>query len=325
EANNLAVIGSAEAGRRRGTHILTAATEHPSVRAAADELARRGFTVTFLKPDDGYGYTHDAVADACRPDTILVSLMLVNNETGAKTDIGRLVPLIRARSPHVLIHTDAVAAAGRMPLAAEKWGVDLLSASGHKLHAPKGAGALYVRKGVRLLPQSFGGGQERGLRAGTEPMPAIAAFGAAADAVPDLAGLERHFNRLYDRLVAGLADIEGCVTDTKGVTDTNGMTDTRGVCMHRPRQAVPYIVAFSVPGIASEVMLRYLAGHQIYISAGSACARGKVSPVLKASGLPEAMLASALRVSFCRDTKPEEIDRLLEKLAEGCGTLIRKQ
>lgn len=304
EANNLAILGGAGATARVGRHVVTTAVEHSSATAAFDELERQGYEVTRLVPDQHGMITADAVAAACRPDTALVSVMLVNNETGARFPVKEMVPLVRQRAPKALFHTDCVQAAGKLPLAVQKWGVDLLTISGHKLHAPKGVGALYIRRGVRVLPRAVGGGQERGLRAGTEATPAIAAFGAAATAVPELAAQETQFEALYQRLLAGLA----------------AFPTAR---LHIPAVRVPYLLNVSLPGLRSETVLHFLAQREVYISGGSACSKGKQSPVLRALGLPAAEIDSALRISFCRDTTTEDIDRLLAALHEADTALTR--
>ena len=297
EANQTAILGGAAARVRRGKHAITTAVEHASVSAAFDELERQGFTVTRLSPDADGGVSPDALAAACRPDTVLVSVMLVNNEVGTRFPIEAMVPVVRRLSPHALFHTDAVQAAGKLPLRVDRLGVDLLSLSGHKLHAPKGVGALYIRKGVRILPHQTGGEQERGLRAGTEATPAIAALGAAVSALPPLAEQTAHFERLCARLSDTLAAMPA-------------------VRVHRPANAVPYIFNLSLPGLRSETLLHFLAARDIYVSSGSACSKGKKSPVLTAMGLPDAEIDSALRVSLCRDNTEEDIDRFAAALAE---------
>ena len=304
EANNLAILGGAAANARAGRHVVTTAVEHASVAAAFDELEKQGYEVTRIKPDSDGMVTAEAVEAACRADTVLVSVMLVNNETGARFPIEQMVPALRRQSPRALFHTDAVQAAGKLPLLAQKWGVDLLTVSGHKLHAPKGVGALYIKKGVRLLPRTMGGGQEKGLRPGTENAPAIAAFGTAAKAVPNLAELDARFGALYDRLVAGLRDFSTAR-------------------LHVPAVHVPYIVNVSLPGLRSETLLHFLAEREVFVSGGSACSKGKQSPVLKALGLPPAEIDSALRISFCRETTAEDIDRFLYALHEADTALTR--
>ena len=237
-----------------------------------------------------------------REDTVLVSVMLVNNETGARFPLEEIIPAVRRAAPHALIHCDAVQAAGKLPIRVESLDVDLLTVSGHKLHAPKGCGALYIKKGIRLLPRALGGEQEKKRRAGTEAMPLIAAFGAAIQALPDLREQDAHFRRLLRRLLDGLA----CRDE---------------VILHRPANAVPYIVNLSVPGLRSETVLHFLSERGVMVSSGSACAKGAKSPVLTALGLPAREIDSALRISFCRDNTEEDIDRLLAGLQEAWNTL----
>lgn len=305
EANNIAILGGAMARQRRGKHVITTAVEHASVSAACDELEKRGFTVTRLIPDATGMITAAQVAEACRPDTVLVSVMLVNNETGARFPIEEMLPAVRRLSPEALFHCDGVQAVGKLPIDLHRLTVDALSLSGHKLHAPKGCGALVVRKGVRLLPLTHGGGQEKGLRPGTEATPAIAALGAAIRSLPPFAAQTAHFEALYQALVAGLSTMEGVV-------------------LHRPKQAVPYIVHLAVPGIRSETMLHFLAQWGVYVSSGSACSKGQKSPVLTAMGLPAGEIDSSLRVSFCRENTEADIAALLQGLQAAQATLARR-
>lgn len=303
EANNLAILGGAAALQRRGRHAVTTQIEHPSVLAAFDELERLGFETTRVRPAPG-GITARQIADACRPDTVLVSLMLVNNETGVRLPVQEAVPLIRKRAPLARIHCDAVQAAGKLPVNALTLDVDLLSISAHKMHAPKGCGALYIRPGVRILPRLFGGGQERGLRSGTEATPLIAAFGAAIDALPPFAEQEAHYRRLQGRLLEGLRGIEGAVRLS-------------------PPDAVPYIVNLAMPGLRSETVLHFLAERGVYVSSGSACSKGAVSPVLAAMGVPPDRADAALRISFSRDNTIEDVDRLIDGLYAAQRALAR--
>lgn len=306
ESNNLAVLGGAAAKIRAGRHIVTGETEHSSVREAVAQLEKQGFEVTRLVPGPNGDVAPRLLEEACRPDTVLVSLMTVNNETGAHNDIPALAAAARRAAPQALFHTDAVQAAGKLPLAAERWGVDLMSASAHKIHGPKGCGALYVRKGARILPRLFGGGQERGLRPGTEAMPLIAAFGAAAAALPPPAEQEARYRGLRQRLLDGLS-----------------MQD--GARLLSPPQSVPYIVSIAVPGIRSETMLHFLADKGVYLSSGSACSRGRRSHVLEAMELPPSVVDSALRVSFTHTNTARDVERLLEALDEASRTLVRRR
>lgn len=305
EANNLAIFGAAAAKARGGRHIVTTAMEHPSVAAACGQLEKEGWEVTRLVPDGSGCVPLSALEAALRPDTMLVSMMLVNNETGAILPVEEAAPLVRRLAPRALLHCDAVQAFGKLPIRVRPMDVDLLTVSGHKIHAPKGCGALYVKKGVRILPRAFGGGQERGLRPGTEATPAIAAFGAAAAAVPELAGQRARFEELMNRLLAGLERQEE-------------------ILLHRPVRHAPYILNLSVPGIRSETLLHFLAQRGVYVSSGSACSRGKSSPVLAALGLPPAEIDSSLRVSLSRDNDEEDIDRFLAGVEEARAVLIRR-
>ncbi len=305
EANNLAILGWAQAHTHGGHHIVTTAVEHSSVTAAVEQLEKTGYEVTRIIPNADGTITAQQIVDACRADTGLVAVMLVNNETGARFPLEQAVPAIRRVSPQVHIHCDAVQAAGKIPVQAVRWDVDTLSLSAHKIHGPKGCGALYIKKGVRLAPRQLGGKQESGRRGGTEATPLIAAFGAAADCVPPVAGQLQRYDTLRRRLIARLQEMDGVV-------------------LHLPQGGVPYIVHLSVPGLRSETMLHFLAAREVYVSSGSACAKGARSPVLTAMGLPPAEIDSALRVSFSRETAIEDIDRFVEVLDEATRSLVHR-
>ncbi len=304
EANNLAILGGAAANIRVGKHAVTTAMEHASVSAAFDELEKQGWEVTRLLPDGDGIVTPEAVTAACRADTALVSVMTVNNETGARFAVEEMAPAVKRIAPRALFHTDAVQAAGKLPIKAQRWGVDLLTVSGHKLHAPKGVGALYIRRGVRVLPRALGGEQERALRAGTEAAPAVAAFGAAVAALPPMQETHARYVALRDRLVAGLS----------------AFPEAR---LHCPASHAPYIVNVSFPGLRSETLLHFLAEREVFISSGSACSKGKHSAVLRALGLPAAEIDSALRISFCHTTTEDDIDRFLTAMRDAVDTLTR--
>ena len=304
EANNLAIFGAAYANRRLGQHIVATAIEHPSVLEAVRQLEREGFELTLVAPDEHGDFSPTALADACRKDTVLVCMMMVNNEIGTVLPIKETVPLIRKRSPHAVIHCDAVQAAGKIPVKVLSLDVDTLSISGHKLHAPKGVGALYVKRQVRLVPRLYGGGQERQLRSGTEAVPAIAAFGEAIRQLPAPASQLARFTALSQRLEEGLAALDGIV-------------------LHKPSHVVPYIRNLSVCGFRSETLVHYLAQHDIYVSAGSACAKGHESHVLKALNLPADQIASTLRISLCAENTPSDIDAFLETLKNATASLVR--
>ena len=305
EANNLAVFGAVAAHIHDGRHIVTTAVEHASVAAAIDELEKQGYTVTRLTPDENGLIDAPAIVNACRPDTVLVAVMMVNNETGARFPIEDAVAGIRRVCPRAHVHCDAVQAAGKLPLHARRWCLDSMTVSAHKIHGPKGVGALYLRRGARLIPRTYGGKQENGLRPGTEAAPLIAAFGAAVGQLPPPHLQMGHYAALRQRLLDRLGDHPA-------------------VRFHLPKFSVPYIVHLSVPGYKSETLLHFLAQREIYVSSGSACSKGAKSPVLTAMGLPAEEIDSALRVSFCRDTTPEEVDRFADALLEATEKLARR-
>lgn len=302
EGNNLAVIGAAHALQRRGKHIVTTATEHSSVSAACDQLEKEGFSVTRIVPDENGTITAAAIAAACRADTVVVSVMLVNNETGARYAIDKAVPLIRKKSPLAFIHCDAVQAVGKLPIAALRWQLDALTVSAHKLHAPKGCGALYLRKGARILPRQFGGKQQDGIRPGTEAVPLIAAFGTAIQQLPPLAEQTAHFEKLEQILLQRLSALQV-------------------VNVHRFKDAVPYIIHLSVPGLRSETVLHFLSQENIFVSSGSACSKGAPSPVLAAFGLSSEEIDSAIRVSLSHTNTQEDIHRFADGLAKAIQSL----
>ncbi len=307
ESNNLAVLGGARALRRRGKRIVTSAVEHASVLAAFKELESEGFEAVYLEPGPDGAVREDDLKAAVTPDTVLVSMMLVNNETGAVQPVEAARRAVQAAGSPALIHCDAVQAFCKIPLRPEALGVDLLSVSSHKIHGPKGAGALYLRRGARILPILYGGGQQNGLRPGTEPMPAIAGFGVAAGLAS--AALARDAARM--EALRGMA--ERALLEIPGVA-LNGADS--------PRRA-PHILNFSVPGVRSETMLHFLESMGVFVSSGSACSRGARSHVLRAMGLPDARVDSSLRVSLSRFSTEDDIRALAQAVAQGAKTLCR--
>ena len=288
EANNLAVFGAAAAGRRKGNRVVVSAVEHPSVLEAAKQLGEQGFEVVLL-PVDRFGTVPvQALEEAINEQTILVSLMHTNNELGAMEPIEAVPALIKRKGAPALFHVDAVQAFGKLPVFPEKIGADLLTVTAHKIHGPKGAGALYIRKGVRLAPRVLGGEQENHLRPGTEPMIAIAGFGGAASVLEPGKHLAR-ITKLRDDFVEKV----------KGLNDA---------VLNSGDNASPYIINLSLPGRPSEVVLNYLSDMGIFVSAGSACAKGHRSPVLAAAGIDTARQNSALRISLSDKTTEEELD-----------------
>ena len=307
ESNNLALLGAARAARRRGNRIVTTAVEHHSVLAVCRQLESEGFEVAYVSPDAGGVITPESFAAACDEKTVLASCMMVNSETGALHDIPAIAAACRRKNPGILFHADCVQAFGRLEIAPARWGVQLVSVSGHKIHAPKGVGALYVAKGVRLLPPLYGSGQERGLRPGTENLPGICAMGLAAERMnARRAENAAHFTALRQKLITNLSQ-------------------SPAVCINSPEAAAPYIINLSVEGIRSEIMIHYLEQFGIYVSSGSACAKGERSHVLTAMGLPEDRIDSAIRVSMTDTTAEEEIDEFCRRLLQGAATLAKRR
>ena len=305
ESDNWAIINGAEAMKRRGKHIISSAVEHDAVRRSLDELESRGFEVTRLAPDEKGGISLDSVVSALRDDTILVSLMLVNNETGAVTDISSIAKAVKKACPAALVHTDAVQGFMKVPFSAKSLGADMISVSGHKIHAPKGVGALYVKNGLKLKPFLVGGSQENGRRAGTEAMPQIAAFGAACEvARAGMAGNIARMQSLRERAVERLSrEIPELVLIGGGS---------------------PHILSISLPGWRSEVLMNYLEAQGVYVSRSSACKKGGRSHVLEAMGLSSRVIDGAIRIGLSRFTTEEDIDALCAALKEAHDTLAHR-
>lgn len=301
ESNNLALLGAAYANRRAGKHIVTTAIEHPSVTATMEYLAELGFEVTYLKPDRFGCISADELENSIRDDTILVSVMQVNNEIGAVEPIGEIGARIKAKNPRTLFHVDAIQSYGKMFIYPSKLSVDLLSVSGHKIHGPKGSGFLYVKDKTKIHPLLNGGGQQRGLRSGTENVPAIAGLGAAAERI--YTDLDKKIAAMYAlraHFIEEASRIEG--------VQINGHTDETNA---------PHIVSVSTKGVRAEVLLHALEDRGVYVSAGSACSSNKpsVSRTLQAIGLAPELLDATVRFSFSVDTTEQEIDYALEQLA----------
>ena len=302
ESDNWAILNGAELMRRKGMHIISSQVEHDAVRKSLDELERRGFEVTRLKPDDTGAIPVQAVMEALRPDTVLVTLMLVNNETGAVTDIGGIAKAMKKAGSQALLHTDAVQAFMKLPFTVKTLGADLVSVSGHKIHAPKGIGALYIKNGVKLKPYLLGGGQENGRRAGTEAMPQIAAFGAACQTARE------HLQENYERMAAlrQLA-IDALRRDIPELVVIGG--------------GAPHILSISLPGWRSEVLMNYMEAQEIYVSKSSACKKGGRSHVLEAIGLAPKVIDGAIRIGLSRFTTQEDILALCAALKEARSKL----
>ena len=302
EGDNWAIIRGAEYNSRHGKHVISSTVEHSAVLKSLDYLRSHGFDVTLLTPLPDGSVSADAVLAALRPDTCLISLMLVNNESGAITDISDIAKRVRESNSHTLIHTDAVQAFLKVPFSAKALGADMITISGHKIHAPKGVGALYIRKGLNLPPYIMGGGQEAGKRAGTESLPLIAAFGAAAEAA------RKDFPAYGLRLAALRAHaVERLTAENDRLLVLGG--------------GAPQILSISLPGWRSEVLMNYLEAKDIFVSKSSACKKGGRSYVLEEMGLSSAVIDGALRVSFSRFTTAEEVDAFCDALREAGETL----
>lgn len=305
EANNLAIFGVAEQYASRGKHIITTKIEHPCVYDAVQELAERGYEVTYL-PVSAEGIIHvDDLKRAFREDTILVSVMYVNNETGAIQPIEKIGAFLKDKRK-TLFHVDAVQAWGKLPIKIKESSIDLLTVSAHKIHGPKGVGALFVRDGVKLTPQVFGGGQERGVRSGTENAPGIVGMGVAAErASRELKSATAQMRELRDVLIE---KIRAEIPDSR---------------INTPAQAAPHVVNASFPGVRGEVLVHALETNGVFVSTGSACSsREKIySRVLKAMGLPERELEGSIRLSLSSATTREEIETAVEHLKTSVADL----
>lgn len=297
EADNWAIFSAAERLGKRGKHIVTTAVEHHAVLNPMKKLEEHGFEVTYLQPDAQGQIGVEALQAALRKDTILVSVMMVNNESGAVMPIEKMAKLTHRLCPNALFHTDAVQGFFKVPFRARSLGADMISVSGHKVHATKGVGALYLRPGLNLPPFLLGGGQESGLRSGTEGLPQIAGFAAACEAnLPHRMEQINRQNRLKTSLQEGLQAIDG-------VTLIGA-------------QDAPHIVNLAVSGLRSQGLLNGLQEHDICVSAGSACSKGHRSHVLEAMGVAPELIDGSVRVSLSAETTEAEIDVLLAALPE---------
>ena len=304
ESDNWAIRSGVEYGRRKGKHIITTAIEHHAVLEPIWDLERQGYEVTYLKPNSQGTIDLQELEQALRLDTVLVSMMLVNNELGTLLPVKEAAQLIRRSGAPALLHCDAVQGFLKVPFTPKELGVDLLSISGHKVHAPKGIGALYIRSGLKLKPFVMGGGQESGLRSGTEPTAQIAAFAKACEL-----GLQRreadiaHMKELKEYTLSRIAAEVPQVTPVV-------LGDA------------PHVLALTMEGYKSEVLVRVLGDRGICVSAGSACHRGKPSHVYAALELSKPRRDGAFRVSFCGDTTREEVDQLMDGLKFAADTLF---
>lgn len=302
ESNNTAILGTVSANPRLGKHLITSAIEHPSVANTMHWLEGQGYRVTYLPVDHEGRISLEDLAAAIDDETILVSIMMVNNEIGTREPIEEISRVIKEKNPNTIFHVDAVQAYGKYVIRPKKWGIDLMSVSGHKIHGPKGIGFLYIRDKVKINPIIFGGEQQKGLRSGTENVPGIAGLGAAAE-------------EIYREHESRTAYLYGCKSRM-----TEGLLQLEGVTVNGPAvdDGAPHVVSASFAGVRSEVLLHALEDKGIYVSAGSACASNHpgLSSTLVAIGLDPKLLDCTLRFSFSIFTTEEEVDETLKALKE---------
>lgn len=301
EANNIAVFGAADANKRRGNKIVTTSVEHSSVYNPARELEKQGYDVVYLRPDETGRISIAQIEAAIDADTILVSVMMVNNEVGSIFPVEKIKKVIEKHESPAVLHVDAVQAFGKLPVDVEKLRADLVTVSAHKTHGPKGVGALFKRKGVRVTPRAYGGEQQQTVRPGTEPVALIAGFGAAVE--------QFDLRPQYDKIIQLNRYFR------------EGLVDINGISVNSPQDAASHIINISTNEIKSETMLHFLSARGIFVSSGSACAKGRRSRVLSEMGLPERRIDTALRISFSKDNTRADVDELLRELKIGVETL----
>ena len=299
EANNMALIGAALAGRRKRRHIIASGIEHASVSSTLSFLEKEGFEISWIPVDDKGLVDPAKLAPALRQDTLIVSVMRVNNEIGSIQPVEEIGKLVKAYDPEILFHTDCIQAYGKLPCLPRRWKADLLSVSGHKIHGPKGIGFLYVRKGAKIRPIIWGGNQQKGMRSGTENVPGIVGLSLAAKMMTG--HLDEHMDKVREIKNHFLTRVKKEIEDIK---DNSGQA--------------PHIASVSFPGVRSEVLLHALEDKGIYVSAGSACSSNKpgVSGTLKGIGLTRDYYESTLRFSFSVFNSLEEADECVEVLKE---------
>lgn len=315
EANNLALFGGAYAKKRSGNHIISTSVEHASVYNPLIFLEEQGFEVTYLSVDANGRISLEELKNSLRKDTILVSIMAVNNEIGAVEPIAEAAKLVHDFNANILFHVDAIQSYGKLPIAPGKLGIDLLSVSGHKLHGPKGSGFLYKRDKVRIIPEILGGGQQNNMRSGTENVPAIAGLGEAVRVY--FQNQKQYMEQMYackEAFLRRLADMPFAHPNAvfSELSDTHSLSE-------RVRMTAPHVLSVSFDSISkSEVLLHSLEEYGIYVSSGSACSSNHpaISGTLKAIGLPDCYLGSTIRFSFCPETTLSEIEETCDRLSE---------
>ena len=311
ESNNMALIGTALANQRAGKHIISTSIEHPSVYNPLGYLEEQGFEVTIMQVDHDGHISLEELEAAVRPDTILVSVMYVNNEVGAIEPVEEISRIVKRKNPAALLHVDAIQAYGKFIIRPKKQGIDLMSVSGHKIHGPKGVGFLYIHSGVKVKPLIYGGGQQWNLRSGTENVPGVAGLGVAA----------REMYADHEQKVAQITEIKDYMIDRLG--------ELEGVAIHSKKGngSAPQIVSASFEGVRSEVLLHALEDKGIYVSSGSACSSHHpgISGTLKGIGVPSKLLDSTIRFSFGLFNTKEEVDYCIGVLKELLPVLRRYQ
>ncbi len=308
ESDNTAIIGAARANAWRGKHIITTSIEHPAVLESCQELVKEGFEVTYLPVDETGVVRPGDLKNAIREDTILVSMMFVNNEIGAVEPIAEAGKLIKSINKQIVFHVDAVQAYGKFRIRPKSMNIDLLAVSAHKIHGPKGVGFLYIKKGTKIVPICYGGGQQKGMRSGTENVPGIAGMALAAQMCYD--DFDKKISALYELKKYLMESLTERISDIR----LNGPECEKGA---------PHIVSVSIKGLAAETILNMLSSKEIYVSAGSACTSNNphVSDTLKAIGLDKSLLESTIRISMSTQTTKEEIDYLLDVLSSQIETM----
>lgn len=305
ESSNIAILGTAKLYGKRKKRVVTTTIEHASVKECFNELERLGFEVFRISPNSNGEITVQDIVNSVNDDTILISCMLVNNETGYILPIEKAYTIIKKKYPDIITHCDCVQGFLKLPINVRTLKADLISISGHKVHAPKGVGALYVSKGVRIAKTNLGGKQEKGFRSGTEALPNIAGFGTAIEVFyPTIKERFEYVSSLKNYLVDRISTIDWITLNSK-------------------LDASPYIVNISIKGIRSEIMLHFLETKGIYISSGSACSKGEKSGVLGQFGISDKLSDSAIRVSFCETNTTQDIDALLLALNDGFNTILK--
>jgi cysteine desulfurase len=308
ESDNLAIIGGARANAWRGKHIITTSIEHPAVLNCCEALSRQGFEITYLPVDEKGVVRISDLQAALRQDTILVSMMMVNNEIGSVQPVEEAGKLIKSFNPQILFHVDAVQGYGKLRIRPRSMNIDLLSVSSHKFHGPKGVGFLYIKKGTKITNICYGGGQQKGMRSGTENVPGIAGMALAAKMC--------HEN--WDQKISDLYDLKEYLE--RSLTER-----ITGIRLNGPlgKEGAPHIVSVSIRGLAAETVLNMLSSKEIYVSAGSACTSNNphISDTLKAIGLERDLLESTIRISMSLETTREEIDYLLDTLEAQVDTM----